>query len=438
MTWIQSLAVLLGGTTLLLFVGLPVAYSFFAINILGAFLYLGGDVGLVQIARNGVVSVASFALIPIPLFILMGEVLFQSGLAAKSIDAFERIIPAIPGRLAVIAVVAGTVFSAISGSTIATTAMLGSLMVPMMLAKGYSPNLSMGSIVAIGGVDMLVPPSALAVLLGSLSGISISKLLIGGVVPGLVLSAAFVGFIVLAAALKPGMAPKEPARIGMVAADWKPMFKYVVPLSSVFFIVVGAITGGFATPTEAAALGAAATLVLAGLYGALSLKVLRDSFLGAVKISSMLLFIIVAATTFSQVLSFSGATDGLVALIASSSLTKQEVIFVMMAILILLGLFVDQVSMMLLTLPFYMSLVQKFEIDKTWFGVMFLICMQLGLMLPPHGMLLYTMKSVAPRSVTMAQVFSCALPYCAISLLMLVGVFFYPSLATWLPSVLIK
>lgn len=438
MTWVQSLIVLLGGTTLLLFVGLPVAYSFFAINILGAFLYLGGDVGLVQIARNGVVSVASFALIPIPLFILMGEVLFQSGLAAKSIDAFERIIPAIPGRLAVIAVVAGTVFSAISGSTVATTAMLGSLMVPMMLAKGYSPSLSMGSIVAIGGVDMLIPPSALAVLLGSLSGISISKLLIGGVVPGLILSAAFVGFIVLAAALKPGMAPREPRRPGMTAADWKPMFKYVIPLSSVFFIVVGAITGGFATPTEAAALGAAATLVLAGLYRAVSLKVLKDSFLGTVKISSMILFIIVAATTFSQVLSFSGATDGLVALIASSSLTKQEVIIVMMAILIFLGLFVDQVSMMLLTLPFYMSLVLKFEIDKTWFGVMFLICMQLGLMLPPHGMLLYTMKSVAPRSVTMAQVFSSALPYCAISLLVLVGIFLYPSLATWLPSVLIK
>ena len=182
---------------MLLFLGLPVAFSFLAINLLGAWLWLGGEPGLAQLARNSVSSVMSFSLTPIPLFVLMGEVLFHTGLAVKVIDGIERLIAQVPGRLAVVAVVAGTVFSAISGSTIATTAMLGSLMVPVMLARGYHPTLATGPVMAIGAVDMLIPPSALTVLLGSLSGISISKLLIGGVVPGLVLALAFVAWIIV-------------------------------------------------------------------------------------------------------------------------------------------------------------------------------------------------------------------------------------------------
>ncbi|HWP26709.1 MAG TPA: TRAP transporter large permease subunit, partial [Xanthobacteraceae bacterium] len=197
MSWQLAALLLLGGSTVLLFIGLPVALSFIAINIIGAVLFLGGEPGLGQIVRNSVVSVMNFSLTPIPLFILMGEVLFHTGIAIKVIDGVERLIKQVPGRLAVVAVVAGTVFSAISGSTIATTAMLGSLMLPVMLARGYHPTMATGPIMAIGAVDMLIPPSALTVLLGSLSGISISKLLIGGVVPGLILSVAFVAYIML-------------------------------------------------------------------------------------------------------------------------------------------------------------------------------------------------------------------------------------------------
>src|SRR5512134_3089614 len=198
---------MLGGSTALMFLGLPVAFAFLAINLIGAAIYLGGEPGLVQFARNGVQSVTSFALTPIPLFVLMGEVLFHTGLAVKVIDGIERLVRQLPGRLAVVAVVAGTVFSAISGSTIATTAMLGSLMVPVMLARGYHPTMATGPVMAIGAVDMLIPPSALTVLLGSLSGISISKLLIGGVLPGVILSLAFVLWIVVRVRFSPHLAP---------------------------------------------------------------------------------------------------------------------------------------------------------------------------------------------------------------------------------------
>src|SRR6188508_3295274 len=207
MSWDSAAWLMLGGSTVLLFMGLPVAFSFLVINLLGAWLFLGGEAGLTQIVRNSVISVASFSLTPIPLFILMGEILFHTGLAIKVIDGVERLIRQVPGRLAVVAVVAGTVFSAISGSTIATTAMLGSLMLPVMLARGYHPTMATGPLMAIGAVDMLIPPSALTVLLGSLSGISISKLLIGGVVPGLLLSLAFIVYIVTRVKLNPSLAP---------------------------------------------------------------------------------------------------------------------------------------------------------------------------------------------------------------------------------------
>ena len=184
-------------------IGLPAAFAFFVINVAGAYHWLGGEAGLVQLVRNGVASITNFSLTPIPFFVLMGEVLFHTGVAMKAVDAIDRLIRRVPGRLAVVAVVAGTVFSAISGSTIATTALLGSILLPEMLRRGYHPSMAMGPIMAIGGVDMLIPPSALAVLLGSLAGISISQLLVAGIVPGVVLAVAFVAYIIVRVRIDP-------------------------------------------------------------------------------------------------------------------------------------------------------------------------------------------------------------------------------------------
>ena len=434
MSWDAAAWLMLGGSTLLLFLGLPVAFSFLVINLLGALLFLGGEPGLVQLARNSVSSVASFSLTPIPLFILMGEVLFHTGLAVKVIEGVERLIRQVPGRLAVVAVVAGTVFSAISGSTIATTAMLGSLMLPVMLARGYHPTMATGPLMAIGAVDMLIPPSALTVLMGSLSGISISKLLIGGVLPGLLLSVAFVIYIVARVKLNPALAPSSKFTEYHGWEKLRPFVQYVIPLVSIFVVVVASMSAGWATPTESAAIGALFTMALALAYRSLTLDNLLKALHGTAAISGMILFIIVGATTFSQILSFSGASNGLVELIAGLGLTPFGVIAAMMALLIFLGLFVEQVSMMMITLPIYMPLVQKYGIDPVWFGVMFLICMQLGLLLPPHGLLLMTMKGVAPPQVTMLHIFQAVLPYIAMSLLLLALVFFVPAVAVWLPN----
>jgi tripartite ATP-independent transporter DctM subunit len=436
MSWQFASLLLLGGSMVLLFLGMPVAFSFIAINIIGAILFLGGDAGLHQLLRNSSAAVINFSLTPIPLFILMGEVLFHTGLAIKVIDAVERLIRQVPGRLAVVAVVAGTVFSAISGSTIATTAMLGSLMLPIMLSRGYHPTMATGPIMAIGAVDMLIPPSALTVLLGSLSGISISKLLIGGVVPGLILSVAFVVYIVLRVRANPELAPATPVEKLVGWARFDPLFRYVLPLVSIFVVVVGAMSGGIATPTESAALGALATMALAAAYGALSLEAMKKSLHGTIGISGMILFIILGATTFSQILSFSGATEGIVSAIFSQQLSTFAILAGMMALLIFLGLFVDQVSMMLITLPVFMPIVQRLDIDLIWFGVLYLICMQLGLLLPPHGLLLMTMRGVAPPQVSMAHIFRAVVPYIVLSLVLLVMIIIFPAIATWLPALL--
>src|SRR6201987_3023804 len=432
-SWQIAALLLLGGSTVLLFIGMPVAFSFIAINLIGTMLFLGGDAGLAQLVRNSSAAVMNFSLTPIPVFILMGEVLFQTGLAIKVIDGVERLIRQVPGRLAVVAVVAGTVFSAISGSTMA---MLGSLMLPVMLARGYHPTMATGPIMASGAVDMLIPPSALTVLLGSLSGISISKLLIGGVVPGLILSAAFVGYIVARVLIDPRLAPAaaiEP-RIGW--AKYRLLVLYVLPLISIFVVVIGAMSGGIATPTESAALGAIATIALAAAYRALSLRALMAALRGTVGISAMILFIILGATTFSQILSFSGATEGIVSAVFARGLSPAAILAGMLLLLIFLGLFVDQVSMMLITLPVFMPILQRLEVDLIWFGILYLICMQIGLLLPPHGLLLMTMKGVAPPQVTMAHILRAVVPYVAMSLVLLVIIILVPAIATWLPNVL--
>jgi tripartite ATP-independent transporter DctM subunit len=415
----------------ILLTALPVAFVFFCINIVGSYLIFGGTPGLEQMVRNEQLSVAQFSLVPIPLFVLMGEVLFHTGLAMKSVDAVDAVIRRVPGRLAVVALVAGTVFSAISGSTIATTAMLGSLLLPQMIERKYEPKTAMGPILAIGGVDILIPPSGLAVLLGSLAGISISGLLVGGIVPGLILSALFIGYVILRCWLNPALAPAYDDEAHKTATNpWLNLTVTVMPLIGVFAIVVVSMTSGWATPTESSALGALATILLAFTYRSLTWKNLWKSFVGTISISGSLLFIIVGATTFAQLLSFSGATSGLVAVIEGARLGQTILLVGMLAILLVLGFFIDQTSIMMITLPFYMPILRGMDIDLVWFGILYLLCMQIGLLTPPFGLLLFVLKGVAPPGITVGAIYRAAIPYVWLTILMMGLIFVFPSIVT--------
>jgi tripartite ATP-independent transporter DctM subunit len=428
--WASVLSLMFASKVGLLLMALPVAFVFLTINIVGSYLIFGGYAGLEQMVRNEQLSVAQFSLVPIPLFVLMGEVLFHTGLAMRSIDAVDAVIRRVPGRLAVVALVAGTVFSAISGSTIATTAMLGSLLLPQMLKRNYEPKTAIGPILAIGGVDILIPPSGLAVLLGSLAGISISGLLVGGIVPGLLLSALFTGYVIVRCWIDPTLAPEYDDGRPAVARPWLNLAITVMPLIGVFAIVVVSMTGGFATPTESSALGAVATVLLAACYGSLTRHNLWRSLIGTLSISGSLLFIIVGATTFAQLLSFSGATAGLVTLVQDGQFGQTTILIGMLAVLLVLGFFIDQTSIMMITLPFYMPILRNMGTDLVWFGILYLLCMQIGLLTPPFGLLLFVLKGVAPPGITVGTIYRAAIPYVWLTILMMALIFVIPGIVT--------
>ncbi len=434
MEWAPALFLLLGTLIALMVAGLPVAFAFLGVNIVGAIVFLGGEIGLDQMVRNTVASVSNFSLAPIPLFLLMGEILFQTGVAFSAINAIDRLIARVPGRLSIVSVLGGTVFSSLSGSTIANTAVLGSALLPDMLKRGYHPTLAMGPIMATGSIAMLIPPSALAVLLGSLAGISIAKLLIATIIPGLLMAAAFLAYIITRCSLNPELAPAYDVAHTTLWERWKPFLIYVVPLLSIFVVVVGSILGGFATPTESAALGSVASAIAAIAYGKCTARSMLKAVSETAKISVMILFIIAGSVTFSQILAFSGATNGLLNLINGLDAGTVIVLLAMLAILLLLGAFMDQVSMMMITLPFFIPLAQTLGIDLLWFGVLMLLVMEISFTTPPFGLLIFVMKGVAPPEISLGQVYRAAFPFILLALTVLGLILLVPELATWLPG----
>ena len=436
MAWPAALALMLGMVCLAMLIGLPVAFAFFLTNIVGSVIFLGGENGIMSFVRGSMASIANFNLAPVPLFLVMGDILLRSGMAFRAIDAIDRLILRVPGRLSVVAVSGGTIFSALSGSTIATTAMLGQSLLPEMLRRGYHPSMAMGPIMAIGGVDMLIPPSALTVLLATLASavsrdkISVADLLVAGIVPGLIMSICFLMWIVVRCWMRPDLAPREAPRALGLGERWRPFFLDVVPLSLIFVVVMGSMFAGWASPTDSAALGCLATMLLAIAYRALTWKVLFESLKNTAVVTTMIFFIIAASTTFSQILAFSGATDGALAELAKFEMTPLIAVFTMIAVLLVLGCFMDQISMMLLTFPFFMPLANALNLDLVWLRVILLISLQIALLTPPFGLLLFVMKGVAPPEITMRQVWAAATPYTLIVFAVLMLVVFVPSVAT--------
>jgi tripartite ATP-independent transporter DctM subunit len=434
MIWWMTLSILGAVLAGLFATGLPVAIAFLGTNIIGAWLFLGGTAGLDQLVRNASGAVSSFSLVPIPLFILMGELLFHCGLAFKAIEAVERLLNRLPARLACVTVVGGTAFSALSGSSIANTALLGSTLSQDMLKRGYSPTLALGPAMATGGIAVLIPPSTLAVMLGSLSGISITQLLIGGIVPGFLMAAGFLVYVILVGVFDPSAAPRQDhTQTYTFRERYLPFLRDVVPLFGIFVAVIGGMLSGIATPTEAAALGAMAAFFATICYRSLTWDTLRVSLVETAKVSVSILFIIVASTTFSQILSFSGATTGMLSLVKAVDPTPMALILSMLLILLLMGCFIDQVSMMMITVPLFIPLAHSAGIDLVWLGLMMLVVIELGLLTPPFGILLMVMQG-AVKTVPLLQIYKAALPFILIEILVLGLMILWPELTTFLPS----
>lgn len=332
MDWGITLALVFGGLIGLLIIGVPVAFAFVIVTLSGIFFVQGGNAGAFQ---QYVLSIESslrtFTLLPIALFVLMGEVLWQSNIASNALAAIDKWIGRVPGRLSLLTVLSGTVFSALSGSTMANTAILGKLLLPDMIKRGYRPEMSMGPIMCSGALAMLIPPSALAVVYATIAQISIGGLLLALIVPGLVLAVCYVIYIVARCWWNPVLAPRDES---IAVAPWgealKELVIYVAPLSIIIFCVIGVIFAGIATPTEAAALGSVASLVLAVVYGGLNVKTTIAAIEGTVQITGMMLIIIASAIGFSQLLAFSGASRGLLSFVTGLSVDPVVIILLMM------------------------------------------------------------------------------------------------------------
>ncbi|MBN2125960.1 MAG: TRAP transporter large permease subunit [Deltaproteobacteria bacterium] len=436
MEWWEALGTLLGTMTVLMLSGMPVAVSFLLVDILGAFLFLGGEQGIVQLILNMEESLTSFALLPVPLFVFMGEVMFHSKLGFKAIDVLDHWIGRIPGRLSLLAVIGGTVFSTMSGSTLATTAILGSLLVPDMERRGYHKSMSIGPVMGSGGLSMLIPPSALAILLAALNQISIGGLLIAGILPGILIAFCYASYVVVRALLQPHLAPPFEVPEIPLRTKIRETMIHVAPLGLIIFLVIGLIFLGVATPSESAALGALGILVLAALYGKMNLDILKKSILGSVRITSMMFVIIVGSMTFSQIMAFSGASAGLIQVVTSLDLPPMMVLMSMQVMLLFLGCFMDNLSMVMVAIPIFLPIVQALHFDTLWFSLIMLINMEMANTTPPFGLLLFVMKGVAPPDTTMAHIYKAGIPFLLCDAFVMALVMIFPQLALFLPGLM--
>jgi tripartite ATP-independent transporter DctM subunit len=430
LTWYVSLSLILGGVVFVMALGVPVAFAFLIVTAIGVYALQGGGGAFLQLILSIYSSVSSYALVPIPLFILMGVVLWHSNIGQQAVDAIDKWIGRVPGRLSLLTIASGSVFSALSGSTMANTAMLGSLLMPQMTKRGYSRGMSMGPIMAGGGLAMMIPPSALAVILASIGKISIAKVLIAAIVPGVLMAVLYTIYIVTRAVRRPHEAPTYAIPATTTGAKLLAVAKYLLPLGLIIFSVSGLIVLGVATPNEAAALGAISSLLLAAAYRKLTWSLLKKSLLDSVKITAMTFAIMAAATGFSQILAFSGATRGLLDAVLGLQVSPIVLVIGMNLIVFFLGCFMDQIAIMLITLPIFMPIINSLGLDPVWFAIIMLVNLETALMTPPFGLLLFIMKGVAPPDTTFAQIYASAMPYVLLNILAMTVLIAFPSLVS--------
>ena len=432
--WHIVLLIFFGLLMAVLASGMPVAFGFLTLNILGLYFFMGGEHALSLLATSAFSSIGQFVLIPIPLFILMGELLMRTGLANMTIDAADHWIGRLPGRLAVSAVGGGTLFGALSGASMASVAMLGSTLVPEMKKRDYKPEFSVGSVLAGGGLAVLIPPSALGVLLGALAKVSIAKLLLAGLLPGLVLAAIYFAYFTLRAKLQPELAPPYLAPPLTLAQRFRSL-AVVLPLFSLIIVVTGFIFLGIATPSESAAMGVVATIVLAACYRRLSWEAMRTALMSTASTTSMMLLVIVGSSGFSQILAATGSTSGLVDAVVALGLSPTTMVIAMMLMVFVLGCFIDTISIMMVSIPVFMPLVQTLGLDPIWFSILILVQLELAGITPPFGVLLFVMKGVQPQLGIM-QIYRAAMPIVAIQLVLIAILMVFPAIITILPSMM--
>lgn len=417
---------------LLLAAGIHVAVAIFTVATTGVLLYLHTSL-LFNFGNNLWATLNDFLLTAIPLFILLGEILLRSGVTERMYNALAAWMQRLPGGLLHTNIGASTVFSAMSGSSVATAATIGTVALPALKQRGYSERLALGSLAAGATLGILIPPSINMIIYGAITNTSIGKLFIAGILPGLVLAAAFMVVIYLYAIFKPStMGARE------APTTWKEKFAALLdllPPAFVFFIVMGSIYSGWATPTEAAALGVIASLLVAALHKKLSWRMLHDSFLSMARTTAMLMLIIIGAYFMNYVVGILGIPSTLSKWVSELGLSPMQLIFALIIFYLVLGCFLETLSMMIATVPVVVPLVLQFGFDPVWFGIFLVLMMEISLITPPVGMNLYVVQGVREGG-SITDVMSGSLPFLLVMLLFVLAIIMWPNAVMWLPNLM--
>jgi tripartite ATP-independent transporter DctM subunit len=416
--------------------GMLIAFCFMLIDVVGVYLLFGGAVGLDQLILSIYSTLATFVLAPIPLFILMGEVIFHSGLGTTILDTLDKWVGRLPGRLSLIAVGAGTILSTLTGVSIASTALLGSLLVPEMEKRGYKKSMTLGPILGSGGLAIMIPPSAMAVFLGAIAEISIGSLLIAIIMPGLLMACFYSLYIIIRCLIDPSIAPSYETPPIPLSERLMDTVRYLLPIVFIIFLVIGVIILGIATPSEAAATGTLGVFAMAFFLGRLNWEIVKKSVNGTLMTAGMLMLVLAAAKAFSQILSFTGATRGLAEFAIGLPLSPMAILVAMQVIILILGCFVNVDAIVLLTIPIFMPIVFTMRFDPVWFGTLVLLNLEMALVTPPFGLCLFVMKGVAPTGTTMEDIYKAVLPFIFCDSIVMALMLVFPPIAIWLPGLM--
>lgn len=434
MEWFLGLLSIVILLIILFFSGMPVAFAFMTLNFLCLFLWAGGVDNWYMVVNSAFETLTGTVFLAVPPFILMGEILFHTGTSLLIIDAVDKWVGRVPGRLSVLAIMSGVLLATLTGSSLGATVMIGSVLVTEMYKQGYKPHLVLGPCAASGGLAILIPPTMLGIVAASLVKISVGDFLIAIIIPGLIMAILYLGYVLVRAAIDPSLAPPY-QRERVPFSEKMAALPYILSLGIVIFLVLGVIFLGVATPSEAAALGVIGILIICAMFGKLTISALGKAVISSARITVMLMTIVMGSMAFSQLMAFTGAAGGLAEWTVSLGVSKFVLFLLIVAVILFLGCIMDGVAVMMISVPIFVPIIKTAGFDLMWFTVVLLVGVETGMITPPFGLNLFAIKGVSPAN-TMEEIFKSTLPFalCCVALMMLLYAF--PQLATWLPRLM--
>jgi tripartite ATP-independent transporter DctM subunit len=417
----------------LLLLGLPVSFTLGGLAVLSAF-YIWGPKGMYMIAQTAYAEGTQEILLAVPLFIFMANILRCSDLADDLYQMVYAWMGRIPGGLAIGTVIICAIFAAMAGISSVATVSMGLIALPSMLKRGYSKILVTGSVSAGGALGILIPPSVIMVIYGTMTEVSVGQLFMGGLLPGMLLAAMFCTYILIRCLIKPSLGPpiEERFTIGRKLASLKGIILPVL----LILLVLGAIYSGAATPTEAAGVGAFGALVCALLHGKMTRWDFKDALLSTLSLTAMVIWIVAGAVAFTHVLAYAGVSEMLKSGILGLQLSKWWIFFGLQLLFFVLGCFLDPAGIIMLTTPIFVPLVKELGFDPVWFGVIFTINMEMAYITPPFGFNLFIMKAVVPPEITMDDIYRSIIPFVVVQMLCLFICTIFPEIVMYLPSMM--